>query len=107
MAMLSSVFAVFLAYQDPRLDDSIQVERTLYRVHRHFFKQYSQQFALDYELGNEPMTATLPPICLEDVETRDFEQLLSIFYPRSVHRMLSDGPLMFFAAHIHRISRKR
>jgi hypothetical protein len=56
----------------------LQVEDTRYRVHRFFFEQYSEDFAAKYKLGSE----SLVYIHLDDVKTRDFDQLLSIFYPR-------------------------
>ena len=59
---------------------ALQVEGTRYRVHSYFFEQYSEDFAVKYKLSEKCAFET---IHLDDVKTRDFEQLLSIFYPRS------------------------
>jgi hypothetical protein len=66
------------------IDGRFQVEDTRYRVHSYFFEQYSEDFAVKYKLPEKCSSATTPShhIHLDDVKTRDFEQLLSIFYPR-------------------------
>jgi len=55
-----------------------RVENTLYCVHRYFFQKYSEGFAAKYKLCEET-EATF--IHLEDVQAKDFDQMLSIFYP--------------------------
>ena len=52
------------------------------RVHRHFFEQYSEDFAVKYKLSARCSSETTAYIHLDDVKARDFDQLLSIFYPR-------------------------
>lgn len=63
-----------------------QVEETLYRFHRHFLTRRSKVFADLFELPPEAgqLAEGLTderPIFLEDVTCRDFERLLSLFYP--------------------------
>ncbi|EPS96664.1 hypothetical protein FOMPIDRAFT_1129890 [Fomitopsis schrenkii] len=72
-------------------DDSviIRVEETLYRFHRHFLTRRSKVFADLFELPPEAgqLAEGLTderPIFLEDVTCRDFERLLSLFYPENI-----------------------
>jgi hypothetical protein len=63
-----------------------QVENTLYKVHRHFFKQYSNHFATMFELqqpDGQPVEGETDdsPIHITGVESVEFDRLLSIFYP--------------------------
>ena len=59
-----------------------QVENTLYCVHRFFFQQYSDEFGVQYKFGEDSDDGQVAFIYLEGVQTCDFDQLLSIFYPR-------------------------
>ncbi|KAI0726910.1 hypothetical protein C8Q72DRAFT_887192 [Fomitopsis betulina] len=67
----------------------IRVEETLFRVHRHFLTRHSKVFA---DLFKLPPVAGKPgegltdehPIILEGVTCRDFERLLSLFYPENI-----------------------
>ena len=59
----------------------LKVEDTRYRVHRFFFEDHSEEFAVKYKLP-ERDSGTMAYVRLNDVTTRDFEQLLNIFYPR-------------------------
>lgn len=60
---------------------------TLFKVHRHFFQQYSQSFAekhMRQKGGDKPSQGdgVVFPILLEDVSALDFERFLSVFYPQ-------------------------
>ncbi|KAI5890985.1 uncharacterized protein SCHCODRAFT_02627827 [Schizophyllum commune H4-8] len=57
---------------DIELDDG-----TLYRVHRHFFTQYSSAFAAEYL--SSPASSSF--VRLRSIEGRDFDRLLSLIYP--------------------------
>jgi len=59
------------------------VEDTRYRVHRFFFEDHSEEFAVKYKLP-ERDSGTMAYVRLNDVTTRDFEQLLNIFYPSTL-----------------------
>lgn len=52
----------------------------LFKVHRHFFQQYSQSFAKKYLRHIDDGQQT--PIVLEDTNAIDFERFLTIFYPK-------------------------
>ena len=59
----------------------------LFKVHRHFFQQYSQTFAKKYLrhiADNQPTERGVnqTPIVLEDTTVIDFERFLTIFYPK-------------------------
>jgi hypothetical protein len=73
----------YVAYQvlGRSIDVHSQVEDTQYRIPRYHFDKYSEDFAIKYELPARTSDTT-PYIHLDDVKTRDFDQLLSIFYPR-------------------------
>ena len=63
-----------------------QVEKTLYRFHRHFLTRRSKVFADMFELPIQPgqLVEGLTdehPIFLENISCRDFERLLRLFYP--------------------------
>jgi hypothetical protein len=73
-----------LVYQvlSTSIDVHSQVEDTQYRVPRYYFDQYSEDFAAKYNFSAKTCFDATPYIHLDDVKTRDFDQLLSIFYPR-------------------------
>ena len=64
------------------IDGNSQVEDTRYRVHRYFFEQYSEDFVVKYNLLANHGPENTAYIQLDDVKTCDFDQLLSVFYPR-------------------------
>ena len=64
------------------VDGQSQVEDTRYRVHRYFFEQHSEDFIVKYNLSADFGPENTAYIQLDDVKTCDFDQLLSIFYPR-------------------------
>ncbi|KAL1670132.1 hypothetical protein GGF50DRAFT_42881 [Schizophyllum commune] len=53
---------------------------TMYRVHRHFFTQYSESFAIEY-LSSPASTSFVRP---KGIETRDFDRFLSLLYPSKI-----------------------
>ncbi|KAI0931580.1 hypothetical protein AcV5_004967 [Taiwanofungus camphoratus] len=62
------------------------VENTLFKVHRYFFKRHSKMFATMFSLPPEvgkPVEGQSDenPICVPEVLSKDFERLLSLFYP--------------------------
>jgi hypothetical protein len=63
-----------------------QVENNLYKVHRYFFKRYSNHFASMLSLPQpegQPIEGETDehPIRILGVEATSFDLLLSIFYP--------------------------
>lgn len=58
-----------------------QVKDTAYRVHRYFFEHNSSTMKTMFISRFLSVVDRCPVIPLDGVEPRDFEQLLSIFYP--------------------------
>ncbi|KAL1700674.1 hypothetical protein EV121DRAFT_213733 [Schizophyllum commune] len=67
----------FLA--DGNLDLELE-DGTVYRLHRHFFTQYSEDFASEY-LSGPASTSFVRP---KGIETRDFDRFLSLLYPSKI-----------------------
>ncbi|KAF8161457.1 hypothetical protein B0H34DRAFT_652287 [Crassisporium funariophilum] len=69
------------------MDGSItfRVKNTTYRVHRHHFQQHSEYFRSYLETVDSDFTrGPFTPIELSNVQTHEFERLLSIFYPSNL-----------------------
>lgn len=64
--------------------NQFQVGMLLYKVHRHFFDRYSTFFHNLFSTINLDARDIDDPIFLAEIEPRDFECLLSVFYPRYV-----------------------
>ena len=62
--------------------DCIQVDGTLYCVHRYFFSRDSVYFSTRFdELGIRDHEALPITVSLGNIERKDFEAFLSILYP--------------------------
>ncbi|KAI0733743.1 hypothetical protein C8Q72DRAFT_949508 [Fomitopsis betulina] len=62
---------------------TFRVGETLFKVHRHFFQQYSQSFAQKYMCHSTQGDADQSAVVLGDTSVLDFERFLSVFYSKS------------------------
>jgi BTB/POZ domain len=62
----------------------IQVDGTLYRVHRYFFCRDSNEFITRLSCFPVQEQSSPPVISLKNVKTKDFDAFLSVLYPMCV-----------------------
>ncbi|KAL1751178.1 hypothetical protein FB107DRAFT_222533 [Schizophyllum commune] len=86
----SSIIIRRMRSQNPKVHDRyfladgnlgfVLEDGTVYRVHRHFFTQYSEDFASEYLTG--PASSSF--VRLKGVEAKDLDRFLSLIYPSKI-----------------------